>query len=127
MADPDRERRKTRWSRRRSDKQLLRRLIGIAIFLFVVNTVLGAYVIKTLPAVNTNTQAVTVFACTQNSVFRSARDRERLLAEQGHTSKSRRAHRRSAHQLDKYLAQIEPLVDCKSVRLPPSPGPKPKR
>lgn len=119
MTDPDRERRKTRWSRRKSDKQLLRRLIGIAIFLFVVNVMLGAYVIKTLPAVDTNTKAVTVFACTQNNAFHGAFNREQKLAKTAKTAKGRRFHRHKARQLDMYLKQIEPLVDCSKIKLPP--------
>jgi hypothetical protein len=111
-------------SRRKIDRTIVRTLFGAVVFLFVVNVVLAAYVINTLPRVDRNAKAVTVFTCTQNAAFRAAYDRERELAKTVRTKTGRRTHRKSARSLKEYLETVDKIVDCKRVKvlLPPHQG-----
>lgn len=121
--------RRSRWSRRRQDHQVVKTLGAMVAFLLIVVAVLSFGLLhvagrasKTAKQANKNSRATQIAFCLQTKAFRDAYNREKLLGQSAASARTRGAHARSARQLKRYLDQIEPVADCKHVKLPDSPS-----
>lgn len=129
-------------TRRRSDKQIVKALLGAILFLFVVNVVFGTWLFTTTDRVdkaNTvnaetatradkNAKVIKLVVCVQNSAYSAALAREKKLVHSG-TPKEQAAHQNSVAQLSAFLNLITPLVDCSKIKQPhfKLPPERPKR
>lgn len=104
--------------RRFEERAIVKSLVGIAAFLFIVACVMGYAQLKTIDELQAANRRFTQGVCVQIVSLRQARSREESLSYTDNTPRKRQAHRRSARELSGTIGFLSAVVDCTDVDVP---------
>lgn len=103
--------------RRFEDRAVVRALVGVCTFLFVVVAIMGYAQFNTLNKLDDQNDRFTQSVCTQALTLKQARRREAALSKTDSTRAKRRAHSRSAAQIKRTIAFFNSIVECDGVKV----------